>query len=392
MAIKDYTGEQFGLLKVIERLPNYKNNGHTFYKCDCECGGSKIISGSNLVTKTNKGQILHCGCLFKNHEYVRMKYLDGRKDKRYSVYQHTFPNGKVYIGITKNNVEERWKSGTGYNTQTLMKRAIKKYGWDNVKHEVIETNLTHDEACKREEYYIKLFKSNNKEYGYNATSGGDCGNNLVNPVIQYYQGIPVNYFESLRTASKLLDLSVTTIRNYSSGKSTDENYSFDVLDSTYDYDLDDKFFTFRNEEHLHIKGKILKIISTNTKNRNKSRCKKVNQYDLNGKYIRTFDSIKEAIEISGAKSLTSVLNENSINKSSNGFMWKYYDGNYDDIEPYHANGKLVHQIDTNSKLIIDTYKSLADAARAVGISSKQIWKACNKEGKQVKGFFWRYAD
>ena len=90
---------------------------------------------------------------------------------------------------------------------------------------------------------------------------GGVGRNIVNPVIQYYQGTPVNYFDSLSTASKLLDLSITTIRNYSNGKSTDKDYSFDVLESTYDYDLDNKFFTFRNEEHLHIKGKILKIIS-----------------------------------------------------------------------------------------------------------------------------------
>lgn len=29
----------------------------------------------------------------------------------YTVYKHTSPNGKVYIGITKLSVERRWQEG-----------------------------------------------------------------------------------------------------------------------------------------------------------------------------------------------------------------------------------------------------------------------------------------
>ena len=32
---KDYTGQKFNKLTVIERLPDYKK-GKTFYKCKCE--------------------------------------------------------------------------------------------------------------------------------------------------------------------------------------------------------------------------------------------------------------------------------------------------------------------------------------------------------------------
>ena len=91
----------------------------------------------------------------------------------YSVYKHTFPNGKIYIGITKFKPEYRWNKGKGYDRQSYMYRAIHKYGWDNIKHEILESNLTEVDAKEKEKYYIALYQSNNKKYGYNLTIGGD---------------------------------------------------------------------------------------------------------------------------------------------------------------------------------------------------------------------------
>ena len=34
--------------------------------------------------------------------------------KNFIVYKHTSPNGKVYIGITKQNPKQRWGNGSGY--------------------------------------------------------------------------------------------------------------------------------------------------------------------------------------------------------------------------------------------------------------------------------------
>lgn len=48
-------------------------------------------------------------------------------DREYSVYMHRFPNGKVYIGITKYPVKHRWARGEGYSHQPVYK-AIKKMG------------------------------------------------------------------------------------------------------------------------------------------------------------------------------------------------------------------------------------------------------------------------
>ena len=53
-----------------------------------------------------------------------------------------------------------------------MVEAINKYPWEDWKHEIIDTCNTLEEANKLETYYIKLYKSNNPEFGYNMTSGG----------------------------------------------------------------------------------------------------------------------------------------------------------------------------------------------------------------------------
>ena len=68
----------------------------------------------------------------------------------YCVYMHTCPKGRVYIGITRNNPLKRWQNGTGYRTNEYFTRAIKKYGWENFKHEILFTGLSEKEAQEKE--------------------------------------------------------------------------------------------------------------------------------------------------------------------------------------------------------------------------------------------------
>lgn len=106
------------------------------------------------------------------------------EEKKYYVYKHTFPNNKVYIGITRQEPEKRWKNGLGYNAhQPIMKRAIKKYGWQNIKHEILFENLTKEQACKKEIELITLYDSTNKQKGYNVSQGGE-GTTGVKPTIE----------------------------------------------------------------------------------------------------------------------------------------------------------------------------------------------------------------
>lgn len=92
----------------------------------------------------------------------------------YTVYQHRNKiNGKVYIGITMQTPEQRWRHGEGYKSSPHFYAAIQKYGWDNFEHNILFQNLTKEEACKKEQELIAKYNSMNREYGYNSTSGGD---------------------------------------------------------------------------------------------------------------------------------------------------------------------------------------------------------------------------
>ena len=93
----------------------------------------------------------------------------------YTVYLHLFPNEKTYVGITCQKVERRWRNGKGYEGQ-LVYDAIKKYGWDNIKHIILENGLSKEQAEEKEKYYIKKYDSLSHRNGYNIESGGYvCG-------------------------------------------------------------------------------------------------------------------------------------------------------------------------------------------------------------------------
>lgn len=98
-----------------------------------------------------------------------------KKEHKFFVYKHTSPNNKVYIGITcKKNVTHRWgKDGSQYIKCPYFWHAIQKYGWDNIKHEILFTDLSEKEAKTKEIELIAFYKSNNPEFGYNLTEGGE---------------------------------------------------------------------------------------------------------------------------------------------------------------------------------------------------------------------------
>lgn len=86
-----------------------------------------------------------------------------------SVYKHTFPDGKVYIGIAE-NCEARWNNGRGYSENAPMYKAINEAGWENIKHEVLITCATREKALSYESKFIVLYDSENPQKGYNRTN------------------------------------------------------------------------------------------------------------------------------------------------------------------------------------------------------------------------------
>lgn len=101
------------------------------------------------------------------------------ENKKFIVYEHLFLNGKRYIGITCKKPNERWENGSGYNkdNQSAVYNAIKKYGWNNIQHNILFSNLTKEEAQQKEIELIAFYKTNCRRYkdanGYNMTDGGE---------------------------------------------------------------------------------------------------------------------------------------------------------------------------------------------------------------------------
>ena len=84
-------------------------------------------------------------------------------------------NNKKYVGITTKTLEHRIKihKRDSKVLDTYFYRAIRKYGFDSFKWEVIDTAQSKQELDEKERYYIKLYDTfDDKEKGYNSTSGG----------------------------------------------------------------------------------------------------------------------------------------------------------------------------------------------------------------------------
>jgi len=90
----------------------------------------------------------------------------------YYVYCHTSPSNKKYVGISC-NPEKRWNAGKGYSKNYRFYRAIKKYGWDSFRHEIIARDLSIEEAKEMEKMLIEKWKLTDFKHGYNLREGGD---------------------------------------------------------------------------------------------------------------------------------------------------------------------------------------------------------------------------
>ena len=105
-------------------------------------------------------------------------------DRLFTIYRHVSPIGRVYVGITSQDVETRWRHGDTYRNSTYFKRAIRKYGWKNFKHEILFTNVEEERAKRLEIELIRHYKG--LGISYNLTNGGD-GTNGYHHTDEYKQ-------------------------------------------------------------------------------------------------------------------------------------------------------------------------------------------------------------
>ena len=105
---------------------------------------------------------------------IQAKRCKRMNEKICSIYCHTnLINGKRYVGITSISPEKRWANGKAYRHNAYFTNAINKYGWDNFSHEIIATDIPESEAREYEKMIINLYKSSDRRFGYNNSTGGE---------------------------------------------------------------------------------------------------------------------------------------------------------------------------------------------------------------------------
>ena len=130
-------------------------------------------------------------------------------------------NGKVYIGQTNNLKRRLQEHRHDKRKHHPVHEAIKKYGFENF----IVTVLYHGENYNEEEKkYIKLYKSNNKKYGYNIVDGGQDSSGENNPQSKLLQSEVNDIIDdlekeilSIKDIAKKYNTTVKTVRNINAG-------------------------------------------------------------------------------------------------------------------------------------------------------------------------------
>lgn len=165
----------------------------------------------------------------------------------YCVYCHTNKiNGKKYIGITKQTPDKRWKNGNGYSSQHFS-RAIQKYGWNNFEHTILMINLTKNQACYYERFYIKKYETTLPEKGYNETLGGDGGG-------MYNKHHTQEAREKISEARKIIGFSETHKRHISESKTGVKHH---LARPVYQYSKDGTFI--KKWEYMNEAAKSLNL-------------------------------------------------------------------------------------------------------------------------------------
>lgn len=298
-----------------------------------------------------------------------------KKEKRYSLYRHTSPSGKVYIGITCQPVEHRWNHGRGYMNikKTPFKSTIIKYGWDNIKHEVLFTNLSEERAKHLEIELIRHYRS--LGISLNFTDGGD-GCHGCTP---WNKGIKVPFEQSnKRKGCHLTEEHKHKLSEAHKGKYVDTSH-LRTAECIEKIKLA-KIGTHRTEEE---KRKI---------SENSAKAKQVLEYNLDGEIIHSFKSTVEAGKFYSIDR-SNVANSCRSKTLCQGHIFLYAD---DSVEPsevrygrYRAGRAVIAKNTCTGE--IKEFHSASMCARFLGYKSANSLKKAIKNRFIKNGWEVKYA-
>lgn len=303
------------------------------------------------------------------------------KEQCFKVYMHTSPNGKRYIGITRQeNPERRWgSSGCGYVDNKHFWRAIQKYGWNNFLHEVLFDGLTKEEAEQKEKELIAYYDSTDQTKGYNITAGGGYNiNAILRPVKQYTSdGAFIQEYESIKYGSIVTNINKSAISLCCNNKAK--------LAGGCIWQFSDVELT---EEHIDW---------CNSDKRSEN-CIAVHKYSMNGEFIQEYKSMTIAA-LENDTSLTSILLccKGEYKTVANS-IWRYA---WEELTQEHIKWCNTLSSDSVKKEInqylkdgtfVCTYDSIEEAHLKTNINRCSISACCRNEYKTAGNFLWRFSD
>lgn len=171
-------------------------------------------------------------------------------------------NNKVYIGLTTTTIEKRWSTHKRYAIGKYknhpLYNAMIFYGINNFSIEQLDKTNNIKELGSLERYYIKVYNSQDRNYGYNITAGGESNQYDANPRaklnINDIITIREFYKESVYNAKEVWSLFYKDKISYSTFEKIYEGYTWrgilmDVYNKTNKLLHIKKFKAHKNESN-----------------------------------------------------------------------------------------------------------------------------------------------
>ena len=290
----------------------------------------------------------------------------------YYIYKATLINDtKSYVGCT-NNFDKRIMEHIRCNPKEdcVFHRAIEEFGSEKFVWTILETVYSKKEALEKEKYWIEtlntcIFSKNSN--GYNENYGGVGGHNSRPVIMLNLNGEYIKRYNSASDAER--DIGVThgnILINCKNKSSNCNNYLFM---------FEDEYIKFGSKTFIEPKRKTTSVI----------------QCDLEGNFIKKYNSVQEAA-ICTNSSRTSISTQlNHGHKNVNGFIF-VYENEYpiSDLSIYKRknNGRKIAQVNIETNEIICKFDSISDAGKKLGVNYKTIQQNVDKPNRTAFGYKW----
>ena len=168
-----------------------------------------------------------------------------------------------------------------------------------------------------------------------------------------------------------------------------ENFAFEVLEECSESQLNKKEIYWIDRFNSKEAGYNMTEGGDTTAN---NWDRRVCQYSLEGKYLKTFSAIRAAARETGIDHATIGRCCNRKISHAGGFLW-VYEGEEIFIPKKPLLIRKVGQYDLESKNLITVHKNAIEATHAIGKSNpSNIRNVCRGEQKSAYGYFWQYLD